>query len=116
LENGIKLFLENNSKIDPINYNVKDLEIIFTQNLDIELLLDIAHIDDYKHLENIIKIKKPKMLHIVDKNFDIDHEYLAVGEGKIDFEYIFNEILIDFKGKIIFEVLDENEKIVKFKK
>lgn len=56
-ENNIKLYVENNSVIDKINYTPEDLKVVFDKNPDVELLLDIAHIDDYEHLEKIIKVK-----------------------------------------------------------
>lgn len=106
----IKLFIENNSKIDPINYTIEDIELLYTENPNVDLLLDLAHIDDYEHLEKIVNLKKPKMLHIADKRFGIEHEHLPIGNGNIDFEYIFNEVLYDFDGKIIFEVVEDDDK------
>lgn len=32
----------------------------------VEFLLDITHIDDYHRLEELVRIKKPKILHITD--------------------------------------------------
>ncbi len=115
-KHGIMLFLENNSALDPINYTTHELETMFSQNPNIELLLDIAHIDNYEHLKGIVKIKKPKMLHIADKHFDTIHEHLPIGDGELDFRYIFTEVLSDFEGKIIFEVVDKDEKIIKSKR
>lgn len=112
---GIKLFIENNSRIDPINYTVKEINILFSKNPDVELLLDIAHIDDYEHLKKIVAIKKPKMLHIADKHFGVEHEHLPIGNGDIDYRYIFNEVLSDFDGKIIFEVVTEDQQIIRSK-
>ncbi len=43
---GIKLYVENNSRLDPINYNVGELNTLYSENPDVELLLDIAHIDN----------------------------------------------------------------------
>lgn len=112
----IKLFIENNSKIDPINYTIEDIKLLYTENPNVELLLDLAHIDDYEHLEKIVNLKKPKMLHIADKRFGVEHEHLPIGNGNIDFEYIFNEVLYDFDGKIIFEVVeDDDNKIIESK-
>jgi len=113
--NNIKLFIENNSIIDKINYTPEDLKIVFDKNPDVELLLDIAHIDDYEHLEKIIKVKHPKCLHISDKHFSVKHEHLPIGEGELDFELIFQKYLKGYQGKIIFEVVDEDEKIINSK-
>ena len=74
-----------------------------------ELLFDIAHIDDYAYMKDIVKIKYPKLLHCADRNFNIPHEHLPLGQGDIDFKYIFNEIIPDYSGGIIFEISDSNE-------
>lgn len=70
---GITLFLENNSKLDPIFTNTNEIQKIFSQNKDLEFLLDIAHIDNMNHLEEMLKVKKPKILHIADRHFDVVH-------------------------------------------
>lgn len=114
-EHSIKLYIENNSIIDTINYKPEDLSIIFTKNPDVELLLDIAHIDDYNHLEEIIKIKYPTCLHVADKRFSVEHEHLPLGQGDLDFNLIFEKYLSDFQGRVIFEVVSEDENIVKSK-
>ncbi len=112
---GITLYLENNSKIDPIFYTIEEIEILFKKNPGVELLLDIAHMDNYEHLKEIVNIKKPKILHIADKKFSSDHEHLPIGKGELDFSYIFKEVLNDFDGKIIFEVVERDELIIKSK-
>ena len=112
---GITLYVENNSKLDPIFYKTEEINIMFSKNPNVELLLDIAHIDSYDHLKSIIQIKKPKMLHVADKSFNAIHEHLPVGNGEIDFKYIFKKILKDFDGKIIFEVVDEDKVIINSK-
>ena len=110
--NNIKLFIENNSRLDKINYTPADLKIFFASNPDTELLLDIAHIDSYEHLQNIIKVKYPKMLHISDKHFSVEHEHLPVGMGELDFDLIFTKYLNDFYGDIIFEIPEEDAVII----
>lgn len=112
---GITLYLENNSKLDPIFSTSKEIEIMFNQNPELEFLLDIAHIYDYQHLKEMVSVKVPRILHITDKHFDIIHEHLPVGHGEINFRYIFNEILCNYDGKIIFEVTEENADIVRSK-
>lgn len=114
-ENNIKLYIENNSVIDKINYTPSDLKIVFDRNPDVELLLDIAHIDDYEHLQNIIEVKFPKCIHIADKRFNVEHEHLPIGQGELDFEKIFRNHLKAYDGKIIFEVVDTDEEIIKSK-
>jgi len=113
---GIKLVLENNSRLDPIHYTIDEIELMFAKNDNIELLLDIAHIDSYEHLKEIVRIKKPSILHIADKHFSVAHEHLPVGKGEINFQKIFKEILYDFDGKIIFEIDDEDDEIIRSKK
>lgn len=112
LDEGIVLMLENNSKLDPIHYKTEEIRYMFTKNLDLEFLLDIAHIDNYEHLKEMVDIKRPRMLHIADKRFSSIHEHLSLGKGEIDFEYIFREVLNDFDGKIVFEVTEDDENIV----
>jgi len=111
-KNNIKLYVENNSVIDKINYTPDDLKIIFDKNPDVELLLDIAHIDDYDHLKEILKVKFPKCLHIADKRFSVEHEHLPLGQGNLDFELIFQNYLKGYDGKIIFEVVDTDEEVI----
>lgn len=113
---GITIYLENNSKLDPINYSVRDLKIMFSQNPNVEMLLDIAHIDSYDHLKDIVAIKYPKTIHLADKRFSEIHEHLPIGEGDLDFEYIFNTDLKDFNGDIIFEIVDKDKDIIESKK
>jgi sugar phosphate isomerase/epimerase len=113
--NNIKLYIENNSVIDKINYTPNDLKIVFDRNPDVELLLDIAHIDNYNHLQNILEVKFPKCIHIADKRFNVEHEHLPIGQGELDFELIFQNYLKGYDGKIIFEVVDTDEEIIKSK-
>lgn len=62
---------------------------MFTHNPNLEFLVDIAHIYSYEHL--------------------------PLGRGEIDFMYIFDEILCNYEGRIIFEVGLQNEDIIKSK-
>ena len=113
--NGIKLYIENNSVVSKINYTPDDLKIVFDKNPDVELLLDIAHIDDYMHLQKIIEVKFPKCLHVSDKHFSVGHEHLPIGHGDINFELVFQNYIKGYDGKIIFEVVDTDEEIIKSK-
>ncbi len=114
-KDNIKLYIENNSVIDKINYTPSDLKIVFDRNPDVELLLDIAHIDNYNHLQEIINVKFPKCLHIADKRFNVEHEHIPIGQGELNFELIFQNYLKGYDGKIIFEVVNTDEEIIKSK-
>jgi sugar phosphate isomerase/epimerase len=115
-KNGIKLYVENNSKLDVMLNSVSDIHVLFSENPDVEMLLDVAHIDNYKHLEEIIKIKYPKILHLADRHMELIHEHLPVGKGNIDFSLIFNKILSDYDGRIILEITQSNEELISSKK
>ncbi|MBI9015615.1 MAG: sugar phosphate isomerase/epimerase [Clostridiales bacterium] len=110
-KHGINLLVENNCRKTKLNYSVDDIKLIYTDNEEIELLLDIAHVDSYNHLEQILEIREPKMLHIADKHFTVEHEHLPIGNGELDFEKIFSEYLKEFTGKIILEIYDTDEEI-----
>jgi sugar phosphate isomerase/epimerase len=111
----ITLYLENNSKIDPIFSTSKEIEIMFANNPDLEFIVDIAHIYSYEHLKEMVSIKMPKILHVTDKHFNIIHEHLPLGQGELDFKYIFDEILYNYHGKIILEITKENADIIRSK-
>jgi sugar phosphate isomerase/epimerase len=115
-EHEITLFLENNSKLDPIFSTAAEVELVFSQNPQLEFLIDIAHIYDYEHLKELVRIKTPKKLHITDSHFDVIHEHIPLGEGDIDFRYIFNKILSDFQGDIIIELVSEDRDIINAKR
>lgn len=108
----ITLYLENNSLKNPIFTSKRELEIMFSKNNDLELLLDIAHIQSYEHLCDLVAVKYPKILHIADKHFDVIHEHLPIGQGELDYNNIFNNIVKDFDGKIIVEVVDSDKDII----
>ena len=110
-----KIFLESNSKIDPIFNTVEDIKYIFVNNPNLEFILDIAHIDNLVHLTEMISIKKPGYFHLADKRLNVIHEHLPVGEGNIDFDKIFSEIIIWNGLKIIFEIVQGENELVKSK-
>ncbi|SHI85821.1 sugar phosphate isomerase/epimerase family protein [Lutispora thermophila] len=113
---GITLHLENNSKLDPIFTDTNEIEKIFANNKRLEFILDIAHIDSMEHLSDMVHIKKPNILHIADKHFNVVHEHLPIGQGEMDFKHIFKNILNDFNGKIILEIVNTDQDIVNSKK
>ncbi len=111
-DQNIKVYIENNSKLDPMFNSIEDIEFVFKENPNVELILDIAHIDDYDHLQMIVDLKKPRLLHVADRHFDVIHEHLPIGEGNIDFKYIFKEVLKDFDGRIILEIVQSSKDII----
>jgi len=107
-KNNIRLYVENNSMIDDINHRLDDMRIIYKHD-KIQLLLDVAHISSYDHLEKILKIRQPSMLHLADKRFHIPHEHLPLGQGELDFDLIFKTYLSDFDGDIILEITGSDQ-------
>ena len=112
LSEGITVYIENNAKSVPLNYTSEDIKIILNDSPATELILDISHIDDYDHLRDIINVKCPKMLHIADRYFSVEHEHLPIGEGDINFELIFSKFLSDFNGKVILEISEDKNVII----
>lgn len=104
---NIKLFLENNSMATDLNHRLDDMRQLY-KHPDVHLLLDIAHIASYEHLEGILEIKYPEKLHIADKRMHIPHEHLPIGNGELDFKKIF-KMLGAFKGDIIIELDEEDD-------
>jgi sugar phosphate isomerase/epimerase len=111
-EIGITLYLENNSRLDPIFNTPKEIAIILNNNPNLEFLLDVAHIESYEHLNEIVAVRMPKALHIADKHFDVIHEHLPIGEGEINYGFIFTNALREFEGKIILEVIQSESAII----
>ncbi|MGL4337745.1 MAG: TIM barrel protein [Turicibacter sp.] len=113
---GVTLYLENNSKLDPIFTDTHEIKKLFTAHSKLEFLLDLAHIDHMKHLEEMVEIKRPQILHIADRHFSVVHEHLPVGQGEIDFELIFNTMLKNYEGKIILEIIQSDLDLVNSKR
>lgn len=88
------------------------MKVVFDRNPDAEWLLDLAHIDDYKHMQEIVEVKFLKCLHAADKRFSADHEHLPIGQGELDFKLTFQNYLKGYDGKIIFEVVFTDENII----
>jgi sugar phosphate isomerase/epimerase len=113
---GVTWYLENNSVIDGFHYNKEELNVVYSANTYVEQLLDVAHIDNYQHLENIISVKFPKCLHVAGKHFNIPHEHLPLTQGDIDYKLVFQKYLKGFDGRIILEVDGTDEEILVSKK
>ena len=110
---GISLYIENNSKLDPLLNTPEEVDFLFQENPGVKFILDVAHIQDYDHLNAMVKSKFPEMLHVADKHFNIIHEHLPIGEGEIDFKYIFSNSLKEFRGKIILEIIQSKDDIIR---
>lgn len=113
--NGIKTYIENNARNIYILNSAEQFKYVFSKLPDLELVLDIAHLNSLDELETLINIKYPKILHVADRNYNIEHEHLFLGEGEIDYEYIFTNHLKNFSGKLIFEAQGDISKHVYFK-
>jgi len=112
---GIVWYLENNSVIDGFHYQAKDLEIVFRADPYVEQVLDVAHIDNYRHLEEIAAVKFPKCLHAAGKHFQVPHEHLPLDQGDIDYRLVFREYLHGYDGKIVLEVTGTDEELIRSK-
>lgn len=112
---GVKLFIENNSKLDSMFVSPSEIKYLFDQNPDVGFLLDLAHIDSYETLEKIVEAKFPDFLHIADKHFDVIHEHLPIGEGELNFRLIFSKYLNGYCGKAILEITQNKEELLKSK-
>jgi len=115
LGSDITVYLENNSKLDPLFSTVEEIRLIFAQNPGLGFLLDIAHIDSYEHLADMIAIRYPKILHLADKHFSVIHEHLPVGDGELDFSLIFTSWLKNFVGRIILEITQSDQALIESK-
>jgi len=111
----VKLYVENNSTIDGFFNSVEDLRVVFDNNTNFGLLIDLAHINDYDHLINIVKMRRPECIHIADKRFGVPHEHLTLGKGDLDFHMIFRDIIPDFDGRIILEAVKTKNGVAKSK-
>jgi len=113
---GITAFIENNSKLDPIFTSSEELKIMFSCVPELEFLLDVAHMDNIEHLKELVSVKMPQILHIADRRLEEVHEHLPIGKGNIDFTKVFRNVLTDFNGKIVFEIIQSDEDIIAAKK
>jgi sugar phosphate isomerase/epimerase len=100
----IKVFVENNSKLDELFNKTEDIERFFKNTSGLEFILDVAHMNDYDHLRDLVSIKEPYMLHVADRNLSNIHEHIEIGKGNIDFKYVFSSILTRNDYRIIIEV------------
>jgi len=112
----ITVFIENNSKLNPIFTSAEELKIMFSHVPELEFLLDIAHMDSIEHLKELVSVKMPRILHVADRRLEEIHEHLPIGQGNIDFKRVFSEVLNRFNGKVIFEIVQGNDEVVAAKK
>lgn len=111
-EKGIIIYLENNSVIDGMHYTKEDVQALYLKCTHTEQLLDVAHMDNYEQMEQIVEVKFPKCLHVAGKHFDIKHEHLPLSQGDIDYKLVFQKYLRDYDGRIILEVDGTDEEII----
>jgi len=76
----ITVFIENNSKLDPIFTSPEELKIMFSSVPELEFLLDVAHMDSLEHLNKLVSVKMPKIIHIADRRLEEIHEHLPIGK------------------------------------
>ena len=122
-EKGITVYVENNHVKMKTFYTLEQWKYFWSKApKNTEFLLDIVHVlfnDDYDYMRELIKIKYPKCLHIADTKKGLvgkKHLHLPIGEGIIDFNIIFNDILKDFNGIIILEIKNTDYYIIESKK
>lgn len=111
-DKGIVFYLENNSMIDGFHCTAQELKTVFAGDDYVEQLLDVAHVQSYAHLEQIINVKYPKCLHVAGKHFSVPHEHLSLTQGDIDYAFVFKRYLRDFCGRIILEVDGPDDEII----
>ncbi len=112
----IVFYLENNSVIDGFHSRKEELQIVYEYDGYVEQLLDVAHIAGYEHLQQIISVKFPKCLHVAGKHFSVPHEHLPITQGDIDYNFVFQQYLHGFDGRIILEVDGSDDEILSSKR
>jgi len=113
--NNISVFLENNSKLDRIFSSYDEINKVLTDNPELNLLFDIAHMESYEQVKNIGIKYKPKLIHIADRDLKNVHEHLPIGKGNIDFNRVLFDLIDNREYKIILEIIESNEDIIKSK-
>lgn len=112
---GVTMYLENNSRLEPIFASPAELSVVFARNPGLELILDVAHVTSYEHLAALVAVRMPRILHVADKHFDVVHEHLPLGQGEIDFGRVFRDVLPGFDGRVILELPYGDEEVVRSK-
>lgn len=113
---GITWYLENNSIIDKFHYTKEELSVVYSKDKYVKQLLDIAHIDNYQHLKEIVDVKFPECIHVAGKHFTVPHEHLPLTQGDIDYKLVFSKYLKGYTGRIILEVDGSDTEIIESKK
>lgn len=119
---GVKVYIENNHEYMQTFYTKKQWEYFWSKApSNTEFLMDVVHVlfcDDYEYMQELVNIKRPTVLHIADTKkgrVGRKHLHLPIGDGIIDFNKIFNEILPDFDGLIILEIKNLDSNIINSK-
>lgn len=103
---GLRVCVENNCALHPMVHTTEDLTMLVEALPEVELLLDIAHMDGPAHLESLVSVRFPYALHVADRHLAVAHEHLAIGEGDIDINALMSTTLKGFDGPAVFEMPD----------
>ena len=116
---NITVYVENNHKDMKCFYTLTQWKNFFKKApKNTEFLLDVVHVlykDDYDYIEKLVKIKRPKALHIADTikgKVGRKHWHIPIGKGIIDFDKIFNEIIPNYNELIILEIKNTDKNII----
>ena len=116
---GIVVYVENNHDHMQTFYTIKQWKYFFSKAPDnVEMLIDIVHVlfcNDYDFLREMVNVKYPKALHVADTIKGMvgpKHLHLPIGDGIVDFELLFNDILKDFDGIIVIEINNTDKKMI----
>lgn len=119
---NITVYVENNHKDMKCFYTPSQWKNFFEKApKNTEFLLDIVHVlykDDYEFIKKLVSIKRPKALHIADTvrgKIGSKHLHLPIGNGIINFEKIFTEIIPNYNDLIILEIKNTDKNILNSK-
>ena len=116
---GVTVYVENNHIHMQCFYSLEQWKNFFEKAPgNTEFLLDVVHVmycDDYEYMKKLVEIKRPKCLHIADTikgKVGNKHLHLPIGNGIIDFDKIFNEIIPGYDDLIILEIKNTDKNII----
>lgn len=119
----ITVYVENNHDHMQTFYTIRQWEYFFENAPDnVYPLIDIVHVlfcNDYDYLRRLVNVKYPRALHIADTVKGMrgsKHLHLPIGDGIIDFDLVFGDILKDFQGLLILEINNTDKNMIESKK